>query len=116
MEESVVEARAAALCREKAATMGVAIGWGLRASKRSTSNRRSDLEDVAIGGWMKGDTFSLDPRDEDASVDFAFDHAGPGLAWASALVWKIYALGWIALTANVHFPDRTGFFRSAYPL
>ncbi len=65
--------------------MGVAIGWGLRASKRSTSNRRSDLEDVAIGGWMKGDTFSLDPRDEDASVDFAFDHAGPGLGVGSGL-------------------------------
>lgn len=85
MEESVVEARAAALCREKAATMGVAIGWGLRASKRSTFNRRSDLEDVAIGGWMKGDTFSLEPRDEDASVDFAFDHAWPGLGVGSGL-------------------------------
>lgn len=65
--------------------MGVAIGWGLRASKRSTSNRRSDLEDVAIGGWMKGDTFSLEPRDEDASVDFAFDHAWPGLGVGSGL-------------------------------
>ncbi|EGH94880.1 hypothetical protein ALQ85_200113 [Pseudomonas syringae] len=40
---------------------------------------RSDLGDVAINELMKGGAFSLDARDKDAPVDFAFDHACPGL-------------------------------------
>jgi hypothetical protein len=40
---------------------------------------RSNLGDVAIDELMKGGAFSLDARDKDASVDFAFDHACPGL-------------------------------------
>jgi hypothetical protein len=47
---------------------------------------------------MKGGAFSLDPRDKDAPVDFAFDHAWPGLGigfgfeglrWAGKPMWRI---------------------------
>ena len=40
---------------------------------------RVDFGDVAIDELMKSDTFGLDPRDEDSSVDLAFDHTCPGL-------------------------------------
>lgn len=36
---------------------------------------RSDLGDVAINELMKGGAFSLDARDKDPTVDFAFDHS-----------------------------------------
>jgi hypothetical protein len=35
---------------------------------------QGDLADVAINELMKGGAFSLDARDKNASVDFAFDH------------------------------------------
>ncbi len=63
---------------------------------------RGDLGDVAIDELMKGGAFSLDPRDKDAPVDFAFDHACPGLGIGFG--FEGFSLGWIALTANLSFP------------
>ncbi|RML95672.1 hypothetical protein ALQ88_200014 [Pseudomonas savastanoi] len=63
---------------------------------------RSNLGDVAIDELMKGGAFSLDAKDEDAPVDFAFDHACPGLGIGFG--FEGLALGWIALTANLRFP------------
>ncbi|WP_122780382.1 hypothetical protein, partial [Pseudomonas viridiflava] len=51
---------------------------------------------------MKGGAFSLDARDKDAPVDFAFDHACPGLGIGFG--FEGFALGWIALTTNLRFP------------
>lgn len=63
---------------------------------------RSDLGDVAINELMKGGAFSLDARDKDAPVDFAFDHACPGLSIGFG--FEGLALGWIALMADLNFP------------
>lgn len=63
---------------------------------------RSNFGDVAIDELMKGSAFSLDARDKDAPVDFAFDHACPGLGIGFG--FEGFALGWIALTANLRFP------------
>ncbi len=62
---------------------------------------RSNFGDIAIDELMKGRAFSLDPRDKDAPVDFAFDHACPGLG--VGLGFEGFSLGWIALTANLRF-------------
>ncbi|AVI87590.1 hypothetical protein XJ28_01530 [Pseudomonas syringae pv. tomato] len=51
---------------------------------------------------MKGSAFSLDARDKDAPVDFAFDHGCPGLGIGFG--FEGFSLGWIALTANLRFP------------
>ena len=51
---------------------------------------RGNFGDVAIDELMKCGAFSLDPRDEDAPVDFAFDHACPGLG--SGLGFEGFAL------------------------
>lgn len=55
-----------------------------------------------IDELMTGATFSLDPRDEEVSVDFALDRACPGLGVGFA--FEGLARGWIALAANVRFP------------
>lgn len=39
---------------------------------------------------------------KEASVDFAFDHARPGLGIGFG--FENFSLGWIALTANLRFP------------
>ncbi|EXF91321.1 hypothetical protein HK44_018885 [Pseudomonas fluorescens HK44] len=51
---------------------------------------------------MKGGAFSLDARDKNASVDFAFDHARPGLGIGFG--FEGFSLGWIALAADLRFP------------
>ncbi|MCK9743199.1 hypothetical protein [Pseudomonas syringae] len=63
---------------------------------------RGDLGDIAINALMKGGALCLDARDKNASIDFAFDHACPGLG--VGLGFEGFALGWIALTANLRFP------------
>ncbi len=63
---------------------------------------RSNFGDVAINELMKGSAFSLDARDKDAPVDFAFDHGCPGLGIGFG--FEGFSLGWIALTANLRFP------------
>ena len=62
----------------------------------------SNFGDVAIDELMKGGALSLDARDKDAPVDFAFDHACPGLGIGFG--FEGFALGWIALTASLRFP------------
>lgn len=63
---------------------------------------RSNFGDVAIDELMKGGAFSLDARDKDALVDFALDHACPGLSIGFG--FEGFSLGWIALTTNLRFP------------
>src|SRR5450830_1848313 len=63
---------------------------------------RSNLRDIAINELVKGGAFSLDPRNKNTPVDFAFDHACPGLGIGFG--FKGFSLGWIALTADLRFP------------
>ncbi|WP_238450858.1 hypothetical protein [Pseudomonas amygdali] len=63
---------------------------------------RCDLGDIAINELMKGGAFRLGPRDKDAPVDFAFDHAYPGLGIGFG--FEGFALGRIAITANLRSP------------
>lgn len=62
----------------------------------------SDRADVTINELMKGSAFSLDARDKNASVDFAFDHACPGLGIGFG--FEGFSLGWIALATDLRFP------------
>lgn len=62
----------------------------------------SDRGDVTINELMKGGAFSLDTRDKDTPVDFAFDHSRPGLGIGFG--FEGFSLGWIALAVDLRFP------------